>query len=517
MPSSASPTIRSSGSSGPARSPESGPGSYPRLEAFQIDALLGCMPQERALQCTGWEADACVADIETADLVSLRFDPARELPSRQDLASQSSEAEAYYQACVASLDESLPIRLGLCCCRWQPSLGVWKLRSHEVGLFPGDLLEITKDAAASRFSAAATAFEAVPGGETALEAESKKSVSASRWSGQLASCSKWVVAALCAVQVPIVVHNGLLDLLHLSDKFFGQIPAGSLSLGHVLSRHFPIVFDTCLIVQDGLESPMEQARLRSLEEMYSKLLARQQHRKAHVRVKEFGMYTHRASSKAKGQVFGRGIGAAARDAMCIAEAFLLEMGHQICEESSARPKEGGKRLFTEQVASNGDMETPSPKVARKSTEPMRDATPRKSPKKRDAEEVGEFTRCVTPLEFSPCKRHQEKGLSLGAPSEAAPPGELWPSILGSHPLSVRFHNRVAALGVPCLYLKQSPFANSKGVEFNVHSLLRQLGAKEDSHGRPVVTRAMTKQLRRVLSQQKIQQDIKMGLVQPALA
>jgi len=523
MPSAESPD-RSSGDEAQRSQPSSA--ATVRLEAFHIDALLGGAPPEKVAQCTGWEADYCFADIESADLVSLRFDPVSDVSKGPETSDRPSTADAYYQSCASSLDRSLPLRLGLCCCRWQQDDAVWELRSHELALFPGDLLALPEDIRSSRFRIAA-ARATPPGGESSTKGVDAKLGPPGRWSEQLASCSKMVVNALCAVQVPIVVHNGLPDLLHICDKFGERVPENSLALGRMLSKHFPVVFDTGLLVQDRVQDPAEHGQLFSLQEMHA-TLAGAPH-KVNVNLKEFGMYTHRASSSRKGLVFGRGIGAGARDAMSIAEAFLMEMGHRV-SLPSAQPKQGLQPLLTDasDKQENDDGASPQKEIqhaASPQTNGKRpageivDSPPRKCSKCSDASPQQSSEGNGSSDARSATPQPSVKPRSAGQPAPSTPQkhssptsvraaqGHLLPGLLRSHVSCLRFHNRVAAEGTPCLQLRQSPLMLPKAAGFDLHSLLRQLGAKEDSEGRPVVTRAMTKQLRRVLGEMKSQSQV----------
>lgn len=60
-----------------------------------------------------------------------------------------------------------------------------------------------------------------------------------------------VFAALRSAQIPLVVHNGLLDLLHLHDKFLGDLPETYQEFAAAWASQFPLLFDTRLIAQEG--------------------------------------------------------------------------------------------------------------------------------------------------------------------------------------------------------------------------------------------------------------------------
>lgn len=247
------------------------------------------------------------------------------------------------------------------------------------------------------------------------------------------------------------------------------------------------------------------------------------------------MYTHRASANRNGLVFGRGIGAGARDAMSIAEAFLMEMGHRV-SLPSAQPNQGLKTLLTDAadeqetvdgVSSQEDIQdAASPQTSRKrSSVEMVESPPRKCSKCSDASPKPPSEGSGSPEARTATPKASVKPRSAGQPAPSTPQkhprqqgqlpvsqtsaerGHLLPGLLRSHVSCCRFHDRVAAEGAPCLQLRQSPLALPKAAGIDLHSLLRKLGAKEDSKGRPVVTRAMTKQLRRVLDEMKSQSQV----------
>jgi len=292
------------------------------------------------------------------------------------------------------------------------------------------------------------------------------------------------------------VHNGLADLLHLSDKLLGHIPDGILALGQAVSADFPIIFDTGVLVHEEAPSRLEQQGLVSLEDMHKRIVGRHLGT-TRLRLKEFGMYTYRASSKRNGLVFGRGMGAAARDTMCIAEAFLLEMHYRICQDRLRRPKAGWKRSLAEAGGEHDHTEDMQQRKFARTCDMVMATPPRKEI---NMYGVGEVRGLPTP-----CKLQAENTHGVVSTAEADTDDKLSPSFFNNNALCCLFHNRVAAPGVPCLNLRQSSMLDAaKGREFDLHGFLRRLGAKEDSNGRPVVTRAMAKQVRRMLGRMKSQ-------------
>eukprot|EP00931_Biecheleriopsis_adriatica_P092309 TRINITY_DN66124_c0_g1_i1.p1 TRINITY_DN66124_c0_g1~~TRINITY_DN66124_c0_g1_i1.p1 ORF type:complete len:526 (-),score=108.08 TRINITY_DN66124_c0_g1_i1:56-1633(-) len=291
----------------------------------------------------GEEAACCVADIEQADFVALRLDTTDDA-TLSGKPSHLEELEDFFarQARLQAAPESrLPLRLGLCCAVWCDEQRLWELRSHEFGLWPGSNMEMPPEVLRARHQQAA-----------AWKAPDGQGLSTSRWAAQLACSVRWVFTTLRAKRAPIIVHDGLPDLLQLCDKFTGDVPTGHLDFGRAWMEHFPVVFDTHLIAQEDM--PCEKAPLanrqdqvanqlneavmtwRSMTEggcgglvdLHRQLLgaSRPRSQQACSRFKEFGVYTHRASSGRNGLVIGSGDGYMARSAMEVAEIFLLLMG-----------------------------------------------------------------------------------------------------------------------------------------------------------------------------------------------
>lgn len=176
----------------------------------------------------------------------------------------------------------------------------------------------------------------------------------SRFADQLASSARWVLAALQSVQVPIVFHDGLPDVLHVFDKFASTLPAGHLEFGRAWLQRFPVTFDTRLLADEAAGSPPACPRSNeSLEELHQRLwspasavpagspiLAATEERP---RFRELGPFTLRASSERLGIVARTGSGSVARKAMAVAEVFLRQMGSQIWAEAGEHAAGGAKR------------------------------------------------------------------------------------------------------------------------------------------------------------------------------
>eukprot|EP00033_Pygsuia_biforma_P003604 GCRY01003946.1.p1 GENE.GCRY01003946.1~~GCRY01003946.1.p1 ORF type:complete len:467 (-),score=56.49 GCRY01003946.1:216-1616(-) len=66
---------------------------------------------------------------------------------------------------------------------------------------------------------------------------------------------KCIFGLICEVQLPIVLHNGLLDLLHLYRAFVGPLPSTLAKFASEIHSMFPAVYDTKFIaVQHSTEN-----------------------------------------------------------------------------------------------------------------------------------------------------------------------------------------------------------------------------------------------------------------------
>ena len=273
----------------------------------------------------GEESGNCVADIELADFVAVRLD--------SDAPRALGELDEHYEACASRVRRSeggLPLRLGVCCARWSPEAGQWELRGHEVGLWPGGNLEMTADVVARRLRAAASAEAAARKGEGPGGARL-----GSRWVGQLASSAQWVLSAIHKTGVPLLLHDGLPDVLQLFDKFSGEVPARHVDFGRAWIELFPLVFDTLVIAQDGQSDVAPGSSAASLDELHKQSWDQARQGAPPARFREEGLWTHRASSLRLGLAAGIKTGSAARCSMAVAEVFLAQMGSRI------RPGERG--------------------------------------------------------------------------------------------------------------------------------------------------------------------------------
>jgi len=399
----------------------------------------------------GEEAAQCVADIETADLVAVRLDTSGTVNVDSH---PPVELDAYYRACAQRARNALPLRLGLCCCRWKADLQVRELRAHEIDFWPGVSLSISQELLLARFRlskvaeapAAVTApSEPQPQQQgTPLEAvgaqqQQQQQQQRSRWSAQLACSLQWVVAALYRAQPPLVVHDGLLDLLHLHDKCAGDAPRGHLEFGHAFVGLFPVVFDTCLLAQEGWSKPTGQKQDAALilDDLLRQMWENSPKNGAPACFKELGLFTHRASSTRRRIVEGGGLGAVARGAMAVAELFLLQVEQWImAAKLREQPNgEGGSNTSNAGLESVvGSLSENSGLLGRASVEAQGFPLP---PGKRSRSALDQAATCAAVV-----------GAVADRLAGASPPG-----LPTSKAVCRRFLNRVAARGSLPGYLR----------------------------------------------------------------
>mmetsp|Transcript_96828 Transcript_96828/g.273649 ORF Transcript_96828/g.273649 Transcript_96828/m.273649 type:complete len:464 (-) Transcript_96828:68-1459(-) len=301
------------------------------------------MPMRGAEPGKGGETAAqCVEDIASADFVSIRLDTSGSVPGVGD-GGRAVDLEPHYQACYEYVKGgTLPLRIGLCCCRWQEASGTWELIPYELDFWPGASLSMSASAASLRLRLADLEIARrrrrhmrEKAREKAKDDEKQQgptgsaghSSDGSRWSGQLACSTQWAMAAIHRAEVPVVVHDGLLDLLQLYDKFEGDAPENHSDFDRACLDVFPKAFDTCVLARAVPTSlGICQGGLACIDDVLKRVW-HVPRGDAAMRFKELGLYTHRASSVRLGLVGGGGLGSAARGAMAVAEVFLLLTAH----------------------------------------------------------------------------------------------------------------------------------------------------------------------------------------------
>jgi len=254
----------------------------------------------------------CIADIEEADFVALDLEfSGLFLQYERDF----RPLDAHFRKCVESVPRFLALQLGVCCARKRFGEGTWELRAHEFNLWP-------RSRGASVFNAdlASLLFLHQHGFdfneffqhhyEYARLPLERDDIAADREPANEFVNVERIVAALRLARVPLVVHNGLLDILHLYDKFVNDLPSSPDGFGSCWVSQFPFLFDTRYIAQEGRHALRYEGRLE-LNELHQHLLGlRSCTRLEHLGPLALDKPTH---------------GSAGKDARVTAEVFLLSL------------------------------------------------------------------------------------------------------------------------------------------------------------------------------------------------
>ncbi|KAL4441566.1 hypothetical protein ABPG74_021498 [Tetrahymena malaccensis] len=81
-----------------------------------------------------------------------------------------------------------------------------------------------------------------------------------------------IIDEIINLKIPIIVHNGFIDILHLYDKFLYNLPEGSLEFKKEINKHFPIIFDSKLIINSSQKLSSEVNFQSDLRNCYEKML-----------------------------------------------------------------------------------------------------------------------------------------------------------------------------------------------------------------------------------------------------
>jgi len=345
--------------------------SWPLIAGPRMASSVASEPGEAAAHC--------VQDIEQADFVALRLDTSDEEPPGR--ARSKIELEDFYALHLQRLQTApegrLPLRLGLCCGSWCADQRHWKLRSHEIGLWAGSHLEMPVEVSRARHQQASQQLKAI-----LKRLPDKHGSPPSKWRSQLANSACWVLAALRSKQVPIIVHEGLGDLLQIFDKFEGSAPDGHLQFGRAWMERFPIVFDTCLMAEEDVQNSVANPAVgdsASIKSLHGLSRWRSKSERAHgsladlhrvllsspssfacmptTRYKEYGLYTQRASSGRTGLVTCSGEGYMARSAMEVAEVFLFLVSYVL--QSAVKGDEADENAKKRKIETDSQASTTS--------------------------------------------------------------------------------------------------------------------------------------------------------------
>lgn len=264
----------------------------------------------------------CTSDIEVADFVAIDLEFSG-LFLDTERGRDPLSLEDYFKKCAGSIPNFLPLQLGICCGRCQPAHGetrpAWELRCHEFNLWTSDRRLFTSDLQSLRFLRA-HGFDFNSFFETGHSCSRLPAKSAHATGTDVRrlppSHMGHVIDALRNCGAPIIVHNGFLDVLHILDKFIGDLPQKIGGVGAAWKEAFTgPVFDTRLIANEGRYQVFQLGGSLSLEALHSQLRP-----STCVNLQRLQGKDSDSNSDQR-----RAHGSSAYDALLTAEVFLMEM------------------------------------------------------------------------------------------------------------------------------------------------------------------------------------------------
>lgn len=227
-----------------------------------------------AIEAQALAVSRCVSDIEVADFVALDFEFSGLFlnPERE---KRILSLDDYYDKCAESVPEFLALQLGVCCVRKSQDGSAWELRTHEFDLWPQERRVFNVDLQSLRFlSSHGFDFNAFFSQAHNYRRLPAMDVGNGNTATKLpASYASTVVAALRRCRVPLVFHNASLDLLHMHDKFIGNLPDDRKEFAQAWTGNFPLLFDTRLLAQEGKFKVLKHSGSLTLEELHKHLVA----------------------------------------------------------------------------------------------------------------------------------------------------------------------------------------------------------------------------------------------------
>jgi len=270
------------------------------------------MGSKRHRQQNHGAVKSCISDIKKSEFVALDLEFSGLF---SDVAGptgmQKLSVDTYFSKCIRSVPEFLPLQLGLCCMRRCGDYR-WELRSHEFNLWPLHRRLFNADFQSLRFLADNAfdfnaffehghAYMRIPNLGLPSQADTPTMAPV-----------VGVVQALRSSKVTLIVHNGLLDLLHLYDKFIGELPESLTEFSKHWLEHFPLLYDTRHLAQVGRYNVMKLGSGLSLETLHEHL--------------QSITHVHTIIDKAGPLPLNKiAHGSAGFDATLTAEVFLMEM------------------------------------------------------------------------------------------------------------------------------------------------------------------------------------------------
>eukprot|EP00922_Rhytidocystis_sp_ex-Travisia-forbesii_P013595 GHVS01020343.1.p1 GENE.GHVS01020343.1~~GHVS01020343.1.p1 ORF type:complete len:265 (+),score=26.18 GHVS01020343.1:197-991(+) len=179
----------------------------------------------------GCDLDPVVAAIAKADFVAMDFEFSGLFLNR----SRSGDLQNHFTSCLTSVPQFLLLQIGVCAAYRSPtSPHLWTLSPHNFYLLTSQNVIFSSDTSCLRFLRN-NGFDFsrwIAGGRDYRRLSTIQFAKTFPTSANLIpqgielTGMQRLVEAIIEADKPLVVHNGLLDMLHTYDKFIGELPSG---------------------------------------------------------------------------------------------------------------------------------------------------------------------------------------------------------------------------------------------------------------------------------------------------
>eukprot|EP00915_Cephaloidophora_sp_WS-2016_P006266 GHVH01008254.1.p1 GENE.GHVH01008254.1~~GHVH01008254.1.p1 ORF type:complete len:519 (-),score=64.01 GHVH01008254.1:88-1644(-) len=306
--------------------PTRAPASNAAKQQSSIDGLLQCNQLLNTKRLSnGAHLEFVSLDLEFSGLT---FDDVE--------LNKSTDFHGYFQNLVKGAKNFAVVQLGVCLAGRKPNDHVWHLEPFNIYLFPHRRRLCFVDTTSLTFlSNCGFSFNEWVGNGVDFEAlhdiEFEKAypddcdnmirdIHAVEERG-----AQIILKSIMQLDIPLVLHNGLLDLLHLCDKFLASVGnlESEVQFAERIRHYFPGgIYDTKYIARAGQFSnfPSSASKGFSLEKLSEFLMTDESHKK--------GISIHGAFAKKYSMGSAR-LHEAGYDAYLTAQCFIVELQHYL--------------------------------------------------------------------------------------------------------------------------------------------------------------------------------------------
>ncbi|CEM34702.1 unnamed protein product [Vitrella brassicaformis CCMP3155] len=322
--------------------------------------------------------EQAIGDIQHCDFVAIDLEFTGLF---KDGTSRKSTMELYYDHCRDSVPQFLTVQLGICAVkRDAEDPNMWVLSPHNFNAFPALRRVFLCDTSSLRFLRR-NGFDLnkwiddrVEYARLAEVQNAKESYLASKLMPQAVMDSGLQCVLECIIEAerPVVLHHGLLDMLHIYDKFIGELPR---DLGAFCTEWLRLfsggAFDTKHLASQGRYSVLHLNHSRgstSLDDLRTHLL-KQSH------ISAFKIATARSSStySLERPHEASNEHEAGFDALVTAQIFIIELELFFRAQQRATQTDGGppqkRQKVAEGTAAEGEEGEPEGAVTEASSGP----------------------------------------------------------------------------------------------------------------------------------------------------